>query len=333
MATLQRRAESDSLHSTAISRSFDETVKVGTRDRKPADCGRLDRNFIFRERDSYRPRPDQLPAGTAKVFIYHRNSHGSEKHPCCKSDETLSLNDDSLAKINEIGNYVVYEVEAPFPMSLLFWSQFTSRPILSSGCAGPGCILTYSYGPPRQLTKIHLHLQVEAGKNYYIQFRPEVIPSSMKLMKEEIALRDMAGLKLADQKHIVPPTVKEAIGIVNSDLRQTRGSDSPYCLYQPMQNITVKEDGLQFTEVGKVDKGFRKDEYSVLVSMRFEGMSYLRMPANDGRFNSLNLPVSDFKSRPGFYVMPCVEELTSDDLPRFIEAVNRLIWNASGGKQ
>ncbi len=284
--------------------------------------------------------PSQSSPGIARVFIYHRNSAGTEKHPCCNSDQTVFLNGesfsngDSLAQINEIGSYVIYEVEAPFPTSLLFWYQSLVGTVSSIGCSQPGCVLTYYYGPPELQTRIPLLLQVEAGKNYYIEFGPDVPPSSMKLMKEEIGVRDLAGLKLAEQKHIAAPTVEEAIGIIDSDLSKAKGSGRSECVEQQIQDIVVNKDGLQFTEVGKVDFGFRKKEYSVLVSMRFEGMSYLRIPTDKGSTDTLNLPASDFEPKPGMYVMNCVENLTSADLPRFVEAVNKLIWNASaGGKQ
>jgi hypothetical protein len=60
-------------------------------------------------------------------------------------------------------------------------------------------------------------------------------------------------------------------------------------------------------------------------------MPYLRIQEDLDPVNSLSLRAADFGAKPGFYAMPCVEKLTTANPPSFADAVNRLIWNASGG--
>jgi hypothetical protein len=174
-------------------------------------------------------------------------------------------------------------------------------------------------------------MQVEAGKIYYVQYDPERLPFTVSLMKKEIGTRDIQGLKLAATKHIIPPTVEEAMSIIDTDLRQARGANLPGLRCrptQPMQKVTVSQLGLQFVVVGEEDN-FRKKEFSYTVSISFRNMPYLQMPSDGGPLHALKLPTSDFAPKPGLYATPCVENLDTYDLPRFMEAVNRLIWQAS----
>jgi hypothetical protein len=177
-----------------------------------------------------------------------------------------------------------------------------------------------------------LHLQVEAGKEYYVLYG-RVIPGGLiDLTSEKRGAKDVAGLRMVGQKQIAVPTVEEAIGTIESELARAHGNDSPNCVWQqPLQSISVTEDGLQFTEVGKADEGFRKKEFSVPVSIRFKGMPYVRISNNAVYPISLNLGAINFGTKPGVYAMSCVERLNTADPPRFIDAINRLIWNASGG--
>jgi hypothetical protein len=181
-----------------------------------------------------------------------------------------------------------------------------------------------------------LHLQVEAEKEYYVLYGLVLPGGLIDLTSEKRGARDVVGLRLVGQKQIVVPTVEEAIGTIESELARAHGSDKPDCVWQqPLQSISVTEDGLQFTEAGKTDEGFLKKEFSVPVLIRFNGMPYLRISNNSVYpISSLNLRAIDFGTKPGFYAMPCVERLNTADPPRFIDAINRLIWNASrGGKQ
>jgi len=273
--------------------------------------------------------PPQTVPSKALIYIYHRNS-GSDKHPCCPGDHEIYLNGESLAEISDIGNYVTYEVTAPFPMSLAFTWKFSRLVPTGEGCwARPEGNRVSKVCPavPVPMTGFDLHMQVEAGQIYYVQYTQGIF--TMKLMKDESGAKDIEGLKLTGTKYIVPPNVEQAISIIDTDLRQADRTDLPGCVQrQPFQQITVTKVGLQFVDAGK-ESGFRKKAYSITTSMGFKGMSYLRMRTYAGLFNTLKLPTSDFTPKPGFNVMPCVERLATYDLPRFLEAVNRLIWQAS----
>ena len=264
--------------------------------------------------------PPPLPPGVARIYIYRSFSPLPE-------GAMAFLNGEPLTEPSAENTYVIYDVEAPFPRSLLFSFQRFAVRLITSGCAQPGCELVNTYKS--------LHLQVEAGKEYYVLYGLVAPGGLIDLTSEKRGAKDVAGLRMVGQKQIAVPTVEEAIGIIESELARAHGSDNPGCVWQqPLQSISVTEDGLQFTEVGRADAGFLKKEFAVPVSIRFKGMPYHRISNNAVYPISLNLGSINFGAKPGFYAMPCVERLNTDDPPRFIDAINRLIWNASGdGKQ
>jgi len=70
------------------------------------------------------------------------------------------------------------------------------------------------------------------------------------------------------------------------------------------------------------------------VSVHFKGMPYLTL-ATGGSIMSrtFKLPTSDLTPEPGYRIKPCVANLSIADLPEFIDAINRLIWEASTGAE
>jgi hypothetical protein len=61
--------------------------------------------------------------------------------------------------------------------------------------------------------------------------------------------------------------------------------------------------------------------------MHFKGIPYLQLPAA-GQI-TLRLPIDDFTPAPSARMKPCVANLNTVDLPGFVNAINRLIWEAS----
>ena len=272
--------------------------------------------------------PPPPSPGVARIYIYRSFSP-------LPPGAMAFLNGEPLGEPSSENTYVIYDVEAPFPRSLSFSFQQLGTRVETSGCSLRPCTLHITKSPDMFTTK-SLHLQVEAEKEYYVLYGLVLPGGLIDLTSEKRGAKDVAGLRLVGQKQIAVPTVEEAIGTVESELARAHGSDKPDCVWQqPLQSISVTEDGLQFTEAGKTDEGFLKKEFSVPVLIRFNGMPYLRISNNSVYpISSLNLRAIDFGTKPGFYAMPCVERLNTADPPRFIDAINRLIWNASrGGKQ
>jgi len=119
---------------------------------------------------------------------------------------------------------------------------------------------TYESCPavPVAMTNPLLQLQVEAGKTYYVQYRPgsRLAGGDMKLMKDATAVKEMDGLKPAQAGHLAPPTVEQAISKIETALTNAGPPDFPACIRQPLQQITVTKDGFQFVAVGKEARAF-----------------------------------------------------------------------------
>jgi hypothetical protein len=280
--------------------------------------------------DAANPTPQSTPSnGNALIYIYHRNQ-GSQKRPCCGFNSTVYVNSDVL-NIHDIGTYVTYEVPIEFPTSLGFVSQYYQLQTNGGPCIRVSLKGEMCTAEPVLRTNPLLQLQVEAGKRYYVQYRPAATlgGGDMKLMKDATAVKEMAGLKFTQAGHLLPLTAQQAISKIEAALKNVVPPDNVDCTRQPLQEITVTQDGLQFVAIGET-KGFGKKEYRVSASMRFKGMPYLTLPTGGGVVSrTFKLPTSDLTPEPSSGIRPCVSELTMYDLPEFIDAINRLLWEAS----
>jgi hypothetical protein len=268
--------------------------------------------------------------GKALIYIYHQNDRYGLP---AKSKVYVNHDFQHEVRVRDPSTYAVFEVSAPFPMSLEFAYQFIDRPVPIGAGSSPAMISCFATGddcPAEFLTMARpLQIQVEAGKVYYIQYSQGLptpsgglVLGGIALVKEAVATKQMVGFRPTETRYFAPLTAEQAIHTLDVDLTNATREDTPDgCERQPLQRITVTKDGFQFLDVGKAPS-FGKKEYSVKVTMQFNGHAYLRLGYSD----ALDLPIDSFVPKPGSAVVHCINKLRSNDLMGLIEAINTLIW-------
>jgi len=125
-------------------------------------------------------------------------------------------------------------------------------------------------------------------------------------------------------------SVAHALSVIETNLEHAKRGDTELCVNrQPLQQISVNKDGFQFLDIGKRDRGFWKDDYSVMATFKFQSMPYLRTGPLKGRpgvTRVTNWPTPATSPPANAFISVCVGNFPAPDFFGFIAAVNRLIW-------